>query len=813
MIDPNVKKKRQFTIYLTVLIVILPFVFLYLKYADKEPENLAQNFTISHPETPAKKTSKVEAQIPQNTDKFAGNDDVTIYKKDLINNSVQLPFEVRDMLISHDQKTLYAFGHDGDGIGAIDISNLDHIKLLGLFYFQEARYEPRYNVENIQATESNDGKNLYVASPNLGILRFDVTDPKKNIKVTAKFDAKGYSKIKLSQNGKLAYVKANNGMVILDISSDNIRKIGEFTTMEAFSLVGIGDIAIYSDKYIFLSDFVGLHTLDVSDPKNIKEVHKQEDFMAPRNLQISADKKYLYANELHNFRVYGISNISNVEHLKDYTVSNMIYTFDIGSDNKTAYLSRSKGGLDQTALPSIDVVDISDKFELNRLKSYYMPEADTVNSALPLDERRMIVCLMAKFRGFISVIGNDADVLMKKTAKNEVKIKEPQDSGRAIDKSKPIWDLPFSQNSFASVSMAVPTEDGYILAGEYENARTPDLFMKVDKNGREIWRKVVDKNYQGTARLIAAQMQSYYVIGNENTTYVVDKATHKILNKLPHPLKHVVPTDNDEFIACDYKNTIFRMDKNIKIIWEKSIDVSHLEDEFYTKYEYDPKDRSKKPIKRNIKKQKEGLEKLVKTKGGNFILVVKELGFLKFNPNGEIIFESKIETDGYFDNMLEGNDGSLLTLFRSKDKYDTETLKLIKLSKDGKFIKKSTIHNSLAYFLVSAFTEYKDNYLIGIRPYEEEKLLLLEIDGDGRTVDKAYVTNLGNGISFYEILNVTGQGALLLGNRMYNRPSHMEYAKDKAVKVSDKGVRESFMIMVNFYQKLSEQNLNFADKE
>ena len=127
--------------------------------------------------------------------------------------------------------------------------------------------------------------------------------------------------------------------------------------------------------------------------------------------------------------------------------------------------------------------------------------------------------------------------------------------------------------------------------------------------------------------------------------------------------------------------------------------------------------------------------------------------------------------------MLEGNDGSLLTLFRSKDKYDTETLKLIKLSKDGKFIKKSTIHNSLAYFLVSAFTEYKDNYLIGIRPYEEEKLLLLEIDGDGRTVDKAYVTNLGNGISFYEILNVTGQGALLLGNRMYNRPSHMEKTK------------------------------------
>jgi len=58
MIDPNVKKKREFTIYFTALIVILPFVFLYLKYADKEPESLVQNFTISRPETPEKRRVK-----------------------------------------------------------------------------------------------------------------------------------------------------------------------------------------------------------------------------------------------------------------------------------------------------------------------------------------------------------------------------------------------------------------------------------------------------------------------------------------------------------------------------------------------------------------------------------------------------------------------------------------------------------------------------------------------------------------------------------------------------------------------------------
>ena len=184
-------------------------------------------------------------------------------------------------MVSRDKKRLYTLGHDRDGISVIDISNLDHIKLLGLFYFPKVKSY----VEDISAAESNDGKSLYVTSPNLGILRLDVSVP-ENIKIAAKFEDGGYSKIKLSNDNKLAYAKAKNGMHILDISSDNIKKIGEFISQETFA----GDIAIYSDKYVLMSDFTGLHTLDVSDPKNIKEVYKQEDFKVAINLQISPDK-------------------------------------------------------------------------------------------------------------------------------------------------------------------------------------------------------------------------------------------------------------------------------------------------------------------------------------------------------------------------------------------------------------------------------------------------------------------------------------------------------------------------------------------
>ena len=874
MIDPNAKRKRQFTICFAILMVILPLAFLCMKYIDKEPDDLKQNSPIDQPAMQKQETSKENFQIPQNSgkfigkndatiekdiasnsfqippidkasenseqspaidqratpkkeasagkaeipqnsgkfsskksNKFTGKKDVTIYKKDIINNSVQIPFEVRDMMVSQGKKRLYTLGHDRDGISVIDISNLDHIELLGLFYFPEARY----NVENIQAAESNDGESLYVASPNLGILRLDVRDP-KNIKIATKFQAKGFSKIKLSENNQLAYVKAKNSMVILDISSDNIKMLGEFIGMETFNPIEKGDIAIYSDKYVFMSDFAGLHVLDVSDPKNIKEVYKRDNFGVIINLQISADKKYLYANELHTFNVYSIKNIDDIEHLNNYTVSNRIYTFDISGDDEIIYLSRSKDGSDDTALPSIDILDISGGFEPTRLKSYYMPEADDVNSALPLDERRMIISLVSDFKGFISVIKNndDTNTLTEEPIKNEIGSKELEDSSKNIDKSKPVWDLPFPQNGFSSINMAVSTDDGYILAGEYESGRSPDLFMKVDKSGREIWRKIIDKSFIGRGNLIAAQMQSYYVLGNEEAAYIVDKATYKISNTLPRALKQIAPTDNDEFVACDYGNNIFRMDKNAKIIWEKPIDVSHLPDTFYNSYIYDKTSPDKQPEVKKIKEPKDGLIKILKTSDGGFILVVEELGILKFNPDGNLIFETKIDMNGYFlKDMIESDDGSILMLFETSNTAD-----IIKLNNRGELIKKSTVYESKDSFYLASIAKYKEGkYLIGLKLSKDDRLLLLEIDGENNVTDQKYIDNLGKYVTFHNLLNIPDRGVLVAGRRTYTKIRPPEYIGGKLVKLSDYHIEEAYMFIVNFHQKLSEQNFSAEDRE
>ena len=90
MIDPNAKRKRQFTKCFAILMVILPLAFLCIKYIDKEPDDLKQSSPIDQPAMQKKETSKENFQIPQNSDKFIGKNDATI-EKDIASNSVQIP--------------------------------------------------------------------------------------------------------------------------------------------------------------------------------------------------------------------------------------------------------------------------------------------------------------------------------------------------------------------------------------------------------------------------------------------------------------------------------------------------------------------------------------------------------------------------------------------------------------------------------------------------------------------------------------------------------------------------------------------------
>ena len=348
------------------------------------------------------------------------------------------------------------------------------------------------------------------------------------------------------------------------------------------------------------------------------------------------------------------------------------------------------------------------------------------------------------------------------------------------------------------------------MAGEYESGRSPDLFMKVDKSGREIWRKIIDKSFIGRGNLIAAQMQSYYVLGNEEAAYIVDKATYKISNTLPRALKQIAPTDNDEFVACDYGNNIFRMDKNAKIIWEKPIDVSHLPDTFYNSYIYDRTSPDKQPEVKKIKEPKDGLIKILKTSDGSFILVVKNLGILKFNPDGNLIFETKIDMRGYFlKDMIESDDGSILMLFETSNTVD-----IIKLNGRGELIKKSTVYQSKDSFYLASIAKYKEGkYLIGLKLSKDDHLLLLEIDGENNVTDQKYINNLGKYVTFHNLLNIPDRGVLVAGRRTYTKIRPPEYIGGELVKLSDYHIEEAYMFIVNFHQKLSEQNFSAEDRE
>ncbi|WP_170019760.1 hypothetical protein [Campylobacter sp. RM16190] len=381
MLDPNNRQKKKIAVYLSLILIFVPFVFIYLKYLSVEEKN-----------EPIVKVIK-EVQI-----KEIKSSDATIYRQDSIGGVIQIPFEVRDMKISNDKKRLFTLGHDRDGISIIDISNIEKIKLLGLFYFPEAKHY----VEDIDIAESKDGQSLYVVSPNIGVLKLDIRDF-KNIKVIAKFDMKGCFRIKLSNDGNLAFIKTIDGMAILDLSKGYMQKVGEFKGFRGAAPIEKGDIAIYSDKYIFMSDFEGLYMFDISDPKNIKKVASKKGTGAIISIKISEDKKRLYMNKLESLDVYDISEFGIIKPLGKYIADGRLYNFDVSKDRHKAYLAISRGGKNSINLSGVDIVNLSNELEPIRMIKRNAPEAEDVVMLLSPDEKYMIVSTEVKFEGFIGV--------------------------------------------------------------------------------------------------------------------------------------------------------------------------------------------------------------------------------------------------------------------------------------------------------------------------------------------------------------------------------------------------------------------------
>ena len=91
--------------------------------------------------------------------------------------------------------------------------------------------------------------------------------------------------------------------------------------------------------------------------------------------------------------------------------------------------------------------------------------------------------------------------------------------------------------------------------------------------------------------------------------------------------------------------------------------------------------------------------------------------------------------------------------------------------------------------------------------------MLIEFDGENNISDQKYVENFGKYMEFRKLINIPDRGVLAAGKRSYIKERPLQYINGELKKFSDFYMEEAYMLMINFYQKISDQNLKLADGE
>ncbi|WP_172198233.1 hypothetical protein [Campylobacter sp. RM16188] len=424
----------------------------------------------------------------------------------------------------------------------------------------------------------------------------------------------------------------------------------------------------------------------------------------------------------------------------------------------------------------------------------------------------IIIVLSIVFYNF----GEKLDIRQKpKEAKviTEIKteiIKEPLN--KSYEKPKPLWGLPFAKNNFVSIVDIVKTDNGYLIAGEHKLDSRPAFFVEVDESGQEIWNKKFTKNISGILSLAAVKIGRHFILSHEEDAYMIDKYSHQIVKKFPYVLKKAISINNDEILACDYHNKLYRFGKDGEIIWQKNIDASHIPEDIHYEYISDPKDLNKDATVVEHTRPADVIKKIIKTKDRNFILAVRNLRIFKFDMNGKMLFNIQHdENDEYFYDMIEMSDGSLNVLF-SKVLKNSKSINIMNIASGGKVIWEKQIFESKSgrAFAFSLAKYRKDNVLVAINTEEKGRnfVKMIELDNNGKIIDQKDMHNIGED-PVVNVLSPALDGGVLVGGRTsYAVSTHPQIVNSKVIKFSDTRNYEAIFLKIRADLKLSEHNFN-----
>lgn len=663
--------------------------------------------------------------------------ELNLEERELAKNALKLPFEIYELRLSEDQNTLFGLSDDKGGIVLIDVTEPRTLRLAGIFSFPQHELDPAY----IDIAQSKDGKSLFVADPNFGIYKLDLSD-RRDIKISARLEARFVNKIELSSDGRTLFAKDFfSTLTAYDVKDDKFTQLAYFIAPSKADkreynyacaphrlseIKELGDLKLLSENELLLASWTGFYILDISDMGRYRanaaqdsNILKQVRYIAHPHLEIdkmtlSKDGKRVFSSNWSEFGLYDLGENDTAQSSAYYSGAHL-NNFKVIEDLNLAYLGKKIS--EKGEFPSVDLIDFSNKLDPAPIKRYLFPQSLKGVSVESRGEY-LFFSYFTKNGAFISGLDRASLSSAEKSAQsaqmqNEILAeKSPEEKGA-------IWDLPYAKNGFRTVDNIIKSPQGYLFLASANDEYQVSL-VALSERGAELWRKKL--NVVSAANMPVAAMDSYALLDNQ----ILDAKTKKIIHEFPIKFKEVA-SFGDKFAAIDENDNLCFYERE-KLLWKKKLNIV----------------KSKRPFDGTM-------TKIAKISESEILLIIEKDGFLKFNAKGEELWHKSVnfartKEGGTSDELvidqkaqlLKAKDGSIFLLAKfganiaKFDALDNEIWKKQICGRDRGVCDLPDTLNA-TYKLAN----YKEGLLlIGANDASEDQTIFLELDLDGNILSE-----------------------------------------------------------------------------
>lgn len=383
-LDPNESFKKKIGIYVSIIIITLPFLFIFIKHEFKHENN-----------DNVKQNKNTEQLLPYKKRELS----INLSKEDK-KDFIKIDFsDVRSIKVSNNKKRLFILGHDRSGISIIDIKNKDNMKLLDTLFFPNIK---KNYVNEIDIVESKDGKNLYVVSPNIGLYCISVSNQgKMNVRDIVKI--KGAYKITLSMNETKAYIGTNKGVSIINLKERSPSVVGTYISKDGLSkeIVSTYDLQVLSERYLLLLNSNGLNLFDIKNDKNITFIQRISTLGRGKEIIIAPNKLRLYVVTNSNYvETFDISILNNIRLLGGYsTKEEYLFGVKVTNDGSKLLVGNKRYGNDISL--NLDIVDMSYSIDPKMIKQFEINIPYFSAFGISTDEKYLFITLSIENKNYI----------------------------------------------------------------------------------------------------------------------------------------------------------------------------------------------------------------------------------------------------------------------------------------------------------------------------------------------------------------------------------------------------------------------------